>query len=50
MAPPLGKSQWVLLALGLLLLTCPALLAEDDDPSALNQQVKQLIEQETTVL
>jgi tetratricopeptide (TPR) repeat protein/CHAT domain-containing protein len=45
MAPPLGKSQCVLLALGLLVLVCPALLAEDDDPSALNQQVKQLIEQ-----
>jgi tetratricopeptide (TPR) repeat protein len=35
----------VLLALGLLILACPASLAEDDDPNALNQQVTQLIEQ-----
>ena len=28
MAPPLGKSQCFLLALGLLLLACPALFAE----------------------
>jgi tetratricopeptide (TPR) repeat protein len=45
MAPPLGKSQCVLLALGLLLLACPALFAEGNDLNALNQQVKQLIEQ-----
>ncbi len=47
MAPPLGKSQCVLLALGLLVLACPTLLAEDNDVDALNQKVKQLIEQET---
>ena len=43
------KSPFVLLALGLWILasslTCPASLAEDDDPNALNQQVYQLIEQ-----
>src|SRR5260370_25413500 len=39
------KSPFVLLALGLLILACPASLAEDDDPNALNQQVSQLIEQ-----
>jgi Flp pilus assembly protein TadD len=45
MARPLAKSLFVLLALGLLILTCPATLAEGDDPKALNQQVEQLIEQ-----
>ncbi len=45
MARPLSKSSLVLLALGLWILACPASLAEDDDPNALNQQVNQLIEQ-----
>jgi hypothetical protein len=36
---------FLLLALGLWILACPAALAEDDDPKALNQQVTQLIEQ-----
>jgi len=45
MARQLAKSPFVLLALGLLILACPASLAEDDDPNALNQQVNQLIEQ-----
>ena len=45
MARPLAKSPFVLLALGLWILACPASLAEDDDPNALNQQVSQLIEQ-----
>jgi tetratricopeptide (TPR) repeat protein/CHAT domain-containing protein len=44
MARPLAKSPFVLLALGLLILACPAGLTEDDDPNALNQQVSQLIE------
>ena len=39
------KSPFVLLALGLWILACPASLAEDDDPNALNQQVNQLFEQ-----
>src|SRR5580700_2618421 len=45
MARPLEKSLFVVLAFGLWLIACPASLAEDDDPSALNQQVNQLIEQ-----
>jgi tetratricopeptide (TPR) repeat protein len=45
MARPLAKSPFVLLALGLWILACPASSAEDDDPNALNQQVNQLIEQ-----
>ena len=45
MARPLAKSPFVLLALGLWILACPASLAEDDDPNALNQQVNQLFEQ-----
>ena len=45
MARLLAKSPGVLLALGLWILLCPALLAEDDDPNALNQQVNQLIVQ-----
>ena len=45
MARSLAKSPFVLLALGLWILACPASLAEDDDPNALNQQVNQLIEQ-----
>jgi tetratricopeptide (TPR) repeat protein len=43
--PPLTKSPFVLLALGLWILACPALLAKGDDPNALNKQVTQLIEQ-----
>src|SRR5271165_5187624 len=43
MARLLAKSPGVLLALGLWILVCPALLAEDADPNALNQQVNQLI-------
>ena len=35
----------MLLAIGLWILACPASLAERDDPKALNQQVKRLIEQ-----
>ena len=38
------KSPFVLLALGLWILSCPPSLAEDD-PNALDQQVNQLIEQ-----
>jgi tetratricopeptide (TPR) repeat protein len=45
MARLLAKSPIVLLALGLWIVACPVSWAEDDDPSALNQQVKQLIEQ-----
>ena len=45
MPRPLAKSPFVLLALGLWILVCPATLAEDDDPKALNQQVNELIEQ-----
>jgi len=39
------KSPFVLLALGLWIFACSASSAEDDDPNALNQQVKQLIEE-----
>src|SRR5271165_1561390 len=39
------KSPFVLLALGLWILVCPASLAENDDPKGLNQQVEQLIAQ-----
>ena len=47
MTGALTKSPFVLLTLGLWIwiLACPASLAEDDDPNALNQEVKQLIEQ-----
>jgi tetratricopeptide (TPR) repeat protein len=45
MARPLAKSPFVLVALGLWILACPASWAEDDDPNALNQQAKQLFEQ-----
>jgi hypothetical protein len=45
MARPPAKSPFVLLALGLWILACPASLAGDDDPNALNQQANQLIEQ-----
>jgi tetratricopeptide (TPR) repeat protein len=40
-----AKSLGLLLALGLWILACPASLAQDDDPSVLNQQVNQLMEQ-----
>src|SRR5260370_22252209 len=45
MTRSLAKALSVLLAVGLWILACPASLAEDDDPNALNQQVNQLIEQ-----
>jgi len=45
MARPLAKSPFVLLALALWILACPASLAEDHDPDALNEQVSELIEQ-----
>jgi tetratricopeptide (TPR) repeat protein len=45
MVRPLAKSPFVLLALGLWILACPASSTEDDDPNSLNQQVNQLIEQ-----
>ena len=40
MARPLAKSPFVLLALGLWILACPASLAEDDDPNALESTSK----------
>ena len=39
------KLPFLLLALGLWILACPASLAEDDDPNALNQRLHQLFEQ-----
>jgi tetratricopeptide (TPR) repeat protein len=45
MVRPPAKLAFVLLALGLWILACPASWAEDNDANALNQQVKQLIEQ-----
>ena len=45
MVRPPAKLPFVLLALGLWILACPASWAEDNDANALNQQVKQLIEQ-----
>src|SRR5208282_1491763 len=45
MARLLAKSLFVLLALGLLILACPAGLTKDDEPNSLNQRVNQLIEQ-----
>ena len=45
MPRPLAKSPFVLLALRLWILVCPAALAEDDDPKALDRQVNELIEQ-----
>ena len=45
MTRPLAKSSVVVLALCLWILACQASAAEDDDPSALNKQVNQLIEQ-----
>src|SRR5260370_27477349 len=44
-ARPLAKSSVALLTLGLWILACPASLAEDDDPNALNQRINQLIAQ-----
>src|SRR6516162_9848204 len=41
MTRPLAKSLFVLLALGLWNLACPASLAEDDDPNGLNQLIEQ---------
>ena len=46
MARPLARSPFVLLALGVWILACPGSWAEDDDLSALNQQIEQLIKQE----
>ena len=43
--PWIIKSLFVLLALGLWALACPASFPEDDDLKALDQQVNQLIEQ-----
>jgi tetratricopeptide (TPR) repeat protein len=40
------KSPFVLLALGLWILACSVVMAEDDDLNALNQQVRQLFERE----
>jgi tetratricopeptide (TPR) repeat protein len=45
MARPPAKSLFVLLALGVWILACPASLAEDD-PNALSQQVYQLMNKE----
>jgi len=45
MAGSLAKPPFVLLVLGLWMLACAASSAEDDDPNALNQRVRQLIEQ-----
>ena len=44
MARPLAKSTFVLLALSFWILSSSASLAEDENPNALNKQVKQLIE------
>jgi len=45
MARSLAKPTFVLLVLGLWMLACAASSTEDDDPNALNQRVRQLIEQ-----
>ena len=45
MARLLAKSPGVLIALGVWVLVCPALVAQDDDPNELNRQVNQLIVQ-----
>jgi hypothetical protein len=45
MARPLAKSPLVLLALGLLILACPASQSDDDEFNLLNQQVHKLYEQ-----
>ena len=43
--PPLAKSPFVLLALGLWILACSASLAQDDDLAALNQGIYNLTQQ-----
>ena len=45
MARPLAKSPFVLLALGLWILACPASQSDDDEFNSLNQQVQTLFEQ-----
>ena len=45
MARPLAKSPFVLLALGLWILACPASQSDDDEFKSLNQQVHKLFEQ-----
>jgi tetratricopeptide (TPR) repeat protein len=45
MTRQMAKSTFVLFALGLWILACPASLAGDGNPKLLNQQVNQLIEQ-----
>jgi CHAT domain-containing protein/Flp pilus assembly protein TadD len=45
MARPLAKSPFVLLALGLWILACPASQSDDDEFKLLNQQVQTLFEQ-----
>src|SRR5271166_4883922 len=45
MARPLAKSPFVLLALGLWILACPASQSDDDEFNLLNQQVQTLFKQ-----
>ena len=45
MARPLAKSPFVLLALGLWILACPASQSDDDEFKLLNQQVQTLFKQ-----
>ena len=45
MARPLAKSPFVLLALGLWILACPASQSDDDEFNSLNQQVQTLFKQ-----
>ncbi len=45
MARPLAKSTFVLLALGLWILACPASQSDDDELNLLNQQVHKLFKQ-----
>jgi tetratricopeptide (TPR) repeat protein len=45
MARPLAKSLFVLLALGLWILACPASQSDDDEFNSLNQQIQTLFEQ-----
>src|ERR1700686_2782066 len=45
MARPLAKSTFVLLALSLWILACPASQSDDDDFNLLNQQVQTLFKQ-----
>src|SRR5271165_490361 len=45
MARPLAKSPFVLLALSLWILACPASRSDDDDFNLLNQQVQTLFKQ-----